>query len=102
MKMRKTLFALTVLTLTLIPGMAAAQDSVPAMCDAPAFLLTDAGPAATPAAAPFDSPIAAQDAQATCCVAKRAACAAACACGVFEFNCNPGSCQSSCICNICP
>lgn len=39
-----------------------------------------------------------------CCTVKRIACQANCRpCGgVFEFNCDPATCQSSCICDICP
>ena len=54
------------------------------------------------AMAGFSTPAAGQQ-ESRCCRAKRIACEVGCApCGgVFEFNCDPATCQSSCICLIC-
>lgn len=108
--MRKTiLFSLFAL---LVPAFAAAAEiPAPALlsdsqrCDAGLSFLGSAPE--TPAAGLLTalSPLAeAQQTAASCCTGLRRACEVVCApCGgVFEFNCDPRTCQSSCICNICP
>lgn len=100
---RTILLSLSLLAFTLIPGMAAAAETAPAApCNDLSFL--DAAPL-TPAATAlaFASLSGAMQAQSGgCCVGKQQQCENRCQCGVFEFNCDPASCQSSCICNICP
>jgi hypothetical protein len=104
MTRRTTFLTCTLLALCLFPGVAAAEETVQAAapasgCEATSFLAPAAPTASTPAVNSFAGMI---EAQAGCCLGKRLACQAGCACGVFEFNCNPATCQSSCICNICP
>ncbi len=108
--MRKTIL-LSLFTLLLVPAFAAAAE-VPVFppddsqgCDAGLSFL-GAAPQ-TPASGDLTTlfPLAqAQQTAASCCTARRVACQAACSpCGgVFEFNCDPATCQASCICNICP
>ena len=111
--MRKTIL-LSLFALLLVPTLAAAAESpVPAPapldgsqgCDAGLSFL-GAAPETPVAGAPTAlSPLAeAQQTAASCCTGRRIACQTVCApCGgVFEFNCDPSTCQSSCICNICP
>lgn len=97
---RTILLSLSLLAFTLIPGLAAAAETAPAApCDELSFL--NAAPV-TPALA-FDPIASAMNAQSGgCCAGKQQQCQGRCACGVFEFNCDPATCQSSCICNICP
>jgi hypothetical protein len=102
---RTILLSLSLLAFVLIPGMAAAAGTAPAAPAAPqgcndlSFL--SAAPL-TPALA-FDPIAGAVQAQSGgCCAGKLQQCQNRCACGVFEFNCDPATCQSSCICNICP
>jgi hypothetical protein len=111
--MRKTIL-LSLFALLLAPTLAAAGERpVPAPapliesqgCDAGLSFL-GAAPE-TPAAGFLTalSPLAeAQQTAASCCTGRRIACQAVCApCGgIFEFNCDPATCQSSCICNISP
>lgn len=109
--MRKTIL-LSLFALLLVPAFAAAAE-VPAPaplngsqeCDAGLSFLGAAPqtPASGDLAALFPLAEARQTA-ASCCTGRRIACEAVCApCGgVFEFNCDPATCQSSCICNICP
>ena len=97
---RTILLSLGLLAFVLIPGMAAAAETAPAApCNDLSFL--NAAPV-TPALA-FD-PIAGaiQTQGGGCCAGKLQQCQNRCQCGVFEFNCDPATCQSSCICNICP
>lgn len=97
---RTILLSLSLLAFVLIPGMATAAETAPAApCNDLSFL--DAAPV-TPALA-FD-PIAdvIQTQGGGCCAGKLQQCQSRCQCGVFEFNCDPATCQSSCICNICP
>ena len=105
---RTILLSLSLLALLLAPGMAAAEQAAPAPavqgCNDLSFLsaapVTAAGPATS--AIPNLNPLAGVvEVQGGCCFGKMLACQAGCACGVFEFNCNPATCQSSCICNIC-
>ena len=107
MTRRKTFLTCILLALCLFPGVAAAEEAVQAAsptpasgCDATSFLAPVAPAASTPAVNPFAGVIEAQ--QGACCFGKLVACNAGCVCGVFEFNCDPATCQSSCICNICP
>jgi hypothetical protein len=106
MKRRMTFPACILLTLCLFPGMAAAEENTQVAksaqgCDDLSFLA--AAPALSTPATPAMTPLAAADpARRACCFGKRAACEAVCVCGVFEFNCDPATCQSNCICNICP
>jgi hypothetical protein len=105
MTRRKTFLTCTLLALCLFPGVAAAEETVQAAapasgCDATSFLAPAAPAASTPAMNPFAGAIEAQGG--ACCFGKLVACNAGCVCGVFEFNCDPATCQSSCICNICP
>lgn len=109
--MRKTIL-LSLFALLLAPAFAvAAEIPAPAPlvesqgCDAGLSFLGAA--LETPAAGFLTalSPLAeAQQTAASCCTGRRIACQAVCApCGgIFEFNCDPATCQSSCICNICP
>ena len=97
------------LALCLFPGMAAAaEETVQAMapaqgCDDTSFLAAPATPAMSTPATPAMTPLAAAGGVGrACCFGRRVACNAVCVCGVFEFNCDPATCQSSCICNICP
>lgn len=88
-----------------IPATAPAPPGDSQGCDAGLSFLGTAPE--TPAAGilPALSPLAeAQQTAASCCTGRRLACEAVCApCGgVFEFNCDPRTCQSSCICFICP
>jgi hypothetical protein len=97
---RTILLSLGLLTFVLIPGMAAAAETAPAApCNDLSFL--DAAPL-TPAVA-FDPFAGAMQTQGGgCCQGKLQQCQNRCQCGVFEFNCDPATCDSSCICNICP
>lgn len=98
---RTILLSLSLLAFILIPGMAAAAETAPAApqgCNDLSFL--SAAPL-TPALA-FDPIAGAVQAQSGCCAGKLNQCQNRCECGVFEFNCDPATCQSSCICNICP
>jgi hypothetical protein len=108
--MRKTIL-LSLFALLLVPAFANAAEvpafppDVPQGCDTGLSFL-GAAPQ-TPASGDLTAlfPLAqAQQTAASCCTGRRLACEAVCApCGgVFEFNCDPGTCQSSCICNICP
>ena len=105
MKRRTTFLACTLLAFCLFPGLAAAAETIQVMapaqgCDAMSPVAAPATPAmSTPAVNPFAGVI---EAQGGCCFGKLVACQAGCVCGVFEFNCDPATCQSSCICNICP
>lgn len=109
--MKKTIL-FSLFALLLLPAFAAAGE-IPAPaplgdsqgCDAGLSFLGTAPE--TPAAGILTalSPLAeAQQTAAGCCTGRRLACEAVCAAcgGVFEFNCDPRTCQSSCICNICP
>lgn len=96
--MKRTIL-LSLLAFALIPGLAAAAETAPAApCNDLSFL--DAAPL-TPALA-FDPFAGAIQTQGGCCAGKLQQCQNRCQCGVFEFNCDPATCQSSCICNICP
>lgn len=105
---RTILLSLSLLALLLAPGMAAAEQTMAAPvaqgCNDLSFLSAAPAAPATSAAPAVDhlNPLAGVvEVQGGCCIGKRLACQAGCACGVFEFNCNPATCQSSCICNIC-
>lgn len=96
---RTILLSLSLLAFILLPGMAAAAETAPAApCNDLSFL--NAAPL-TPALA-FDPFAGAIQTQGGCCAGKLQQCQNRCQCGVFEFNCDPATCQSSCICNICP
>ena len=107
--MRKTIaLSLTLFATLCVPGFAAEDPALPTDtqgCTSDLAFL-DAAPTTSAAEAlPAHSPMAGAAQKATrCCVAKRVACETACApCGgVFEFNCDPSTCQSSCLCFICP
>ncbi|HEX6863417.1 MAG TPA: hypothetical protein VF414_11405 [Thermoanaerobaculia bacterium] len=99
---RTILLSLSLLAFILIPGMAAAAETAPAApqgCSDLSFL--GAAPL-TPALALDPIAGAIQTQGGGCCAGKQQQCQSRCACGVFEFNCDPATCQSSCICNICP
>lgn len=105
---RTILLSLSLLAFLLTPGMAAAEPTpAPAAqgCNDLSFLsaapmapITSAAPAVNNLN-PLAGAVEVQGGG--CCAGKMVACQAGCACGVFEFNCNPATCQSSCICNIC-
>ena len=98
---RTILLSLSLLAFILLPGMAAAAETAPAApqgCNDLSFL--SAAPL-TPALA-LDPIAGAIQTQGGCCTGKLQQCQNRCQCGVFEFNCDPATCQSSCICNICP
>ena len=104
---RTILLSLSLLAFVLVPGMAAA-DTVPAAPAAPAqgcndlsFLSAAPVTSAAPAVASLNPLAGAVATQSSCCAGKLQQCQNRCACGVFEFNCDPATCQSSCICNIC-
>jgi hypothetical protein len=101
---RTVLLSLSLLAFVLIPGLAAAAETAPAApaqgCNDLSFLSTaETTPAVSPAEDPLGGVVLAQGG---CCPAKFQQCQNNCECGVFEFNCSPSPCQSSCICNICP
>lgn len=105
---RTILLTLSLLALLLAPGMAAADQAAPAPvvqgCNDLSFLI--AAPlapvsSAVPALDNLNPLAGVVEVQGGCCAAKMRACQAGCACGVFEFNCDSATCQSSCICNIC-
>jgi hypothetical protein len=106
--MKKTiLLSLALVAFLGLPGLAAADtSSAPAVaaqgCNDLSFLT--AAPVTSTAAAPALNPLAGviEVQGGGCCGAKLRQCQSNCACGVFEFNCDPATCQSSCICNICP
>lgn len=99
---RTIVLSLSLLAFVLIPGMASAAETAPAApqgCNDLSFL--DAAPLTSALA--IDPFAGAMQAQAGgCCAGKLQQCQNRCQCGVFEFNCDPATCQSSCICNICP
>jgi hypothetical protein len=108
--MRKTIL-LSLLALLLVPALAVSETQAPAPavasqgCD-PGLSFLGAVPM-TPATGDLQavSPLAkAGQAGRACCKGRRIACEAVCSpCGgVFEFNCDPATCQASCICNLCP
>ena len=109
--MRKTIL-LSLFALLLVPVFAAAAEiPAPALrvesqeCDAGLSFLGAAPETPVAGFLTALSPLAeARQTAASCCTGRRIACQAVCApCGgVFEFNCDPATCQSSCICNICP
>ena len=99
---RTIVLSFSLLAFVLIPGMAAAAETAsaaPQGCNDLSFL--NAAPL-TPALAfdPFAGAIQVQGGG--CCQGKLNQCQNRCLCGVFEFNCDPVTCDSSCICNICP
>lgn len=98
---RTILLSLGLLALLLMPGMAAATETAsaaPQGCNDLSFL--SAAPL-TPALA-FDPIAGALQAQGGGrCAGRLQQCQNRCQCGVFEFNCDPSTCQASCICNIC-
>ena len=100
---RTILLSLSLLAFVLVPGMAAA-DTAAQGCNDLSFLsaapMTSAAPA-TPAVLALDPLAGAVETQSNCCTNKLKQCQKNCACGVFEFNCDAATCQSSCICNIC-
>jgi hypothetical protein len=102
---RTILLSLSLLALLLAPGMAAAEQTAPAPavqgCNDLSFLSAAPVTAASPAMPNLDPLAGVVEAQGGCCAAKLRQCQNNCACGVFEFNCDPATCQSSCICNIC-
>jgi hypothetical protein len=110
--MRKTIQA-SLFALLLVPSLAAAA-AVPMPATAPSdnvgcdpgLSFLDAAPftPATGGLALAPQANAKQQVGRACCKGRRIACEAICApCGgVFEFNCDPATCQSNCICNICP
>lgn len=107
--MRKTiLLALTLFATLCLPGLAAEAPALPTDTQGCSSDLTFLGAAPMTSAVealPALSPMAGVEQKATgCCVGRRVACEAICAAcgGVFEFNCDPSTCQSSCICFICP
>jgi hypothetical protein len=102
---RTILLSLSLLAFVLIPGVAAAAETAlaaPQGCNDLSFL--NAAPVTPATAALAFDPIAGaiQTQGGGCCAGKLNQCQNRCQCGVFEFNCDPVSCESSCICNICP
>jgi hypothetical protein len=102
---RTILLSLSLLALLLVPGMAAAEQTAaaPAVqgCNDLSFLSAAPVTAASPAIQSLDPLAGVVEVQSGCCAGKLRACQNNCACGVFEFNCDSATCQSSCICNIC-
>lgn len=102
---RTILLSLSLLALLLAPGMAAAEPTpTPAAqgCNDLSFLSAAPATSAAPAVDNLNPLAGVVEVQGGgCCAGKMQACQAGCACGVFEFNCDPATCQSSCICNIC-
>lgn len=104
MMKRSAIILLFALALLLAPGLAAAAETTAAAPDL-SFLSCPAqgeGAAAAPA-------LSVVDAEGTlalapdCCRKAARQCAKNCReTGVFEFSCDPATCQSSCICNIGP
>lgn len=107
--MRKTILA-SLFALLILPGLAAAS-AVPAPAPTadnsgcnPSLTVLGATPL-TPAnngAVAFAGLEGVVQVQGGCCTGKLNSCEAHCACGIFEFNCDPATCQSNCICNLCP
>jgi hypothetical protein len=104
---------LSLFALLLMPALAVsespAQTPTPALsadfsgCDSALSFLNAAPMTSATADLPALSPLAgAEEKAVSCCTLKRLACQRGCVCGVFEFNCDPATCQSSCICNLCP
>jgi hypothetical protein len=107
---RLTLFTLTAIAL-LAGSTAIADEAQPQVlffeapnCEAPAMTpadvaLPDSAPAGEDLFLPEAQPL--QGSTQGCCQGAFRSCQANCApAGVFEFNCDPDTCQSSCICNI--
>lgn len=101
----KKLLTLTLFAFLFATGAAFAEESPAAVsagnCDLAIVLNEEANmtPAVPAELSPLDGAIEVQ--QGNCCVGLFQACQANCQPqGVFEFNCNPDTCQSSCICNI--
>jgi hypothetical protein len=110
--MRKTILA-SLFALLLVPGLAAAAVA-PTPAPAPAAENAACNPSLSGLGA---SPLTPADNDAlafaglegiievqssSCCQQALRRCRRNCDCGVFEFNCDPVTCQSNCICNICP
>lgn len=107
--MRKTIaLSLTLFATLCVSGFAAETPALPADtegCTSDLAFLGAAPMTSAVDALPALSPMTGAEQKASgCCAGKRVACQAICApCGgVFEFNCDPSTCQSSCICFICP
>lgn len=98
---RTILLSLSLLAFVLVPGMAAADTPSAQGCNDLSFLSAAPMTSAAPAVAALDPLAGAVEAQSSCCSNRLRQCQRNCACGVFEFNCDPATCQSSCICNIC-
>jgi hypothetical protein len=98
---RTILLSLSLLAFVLVPGMAAADTPAAQGCNDLSFLGVAPMTSAAPAVASLDPLAGAVATQSSCCAGKLQQCQNRCACGVFEFNCDPATCQSSCICNIC-
>jgi hypothetical protein len=110
-KRSKIHFFLLTFALLLTPGLAAAESTAAAPAVATpdlAFLSCPAAgteAAATLAVTPaeLEGAVAAQAGGPGCCAIAERQCRQNCrATGVFEFSCDPTTCQSSCICNIGP
>lgn len=108
MTKRSTIFLLTLACL-LTPGLVAADPTAaaPAAADLSFLSCPAAGPdaAATLAVTPakLEGAVAAQAGSPNCCQIAERQCRQICRLtGVFEFSCDPATCQSSCICNIGP
>ncbi len=110
--MKRTLL-LSLFALLLVPALAVAESPAQTPtralsadspgCGSALSFLSAAPIRSATADLPALSPLAgAEEKAVSCCTLKRLACQRGCACGVFEFNCDPATCQSSCICNICP
>lgn len=97
---RTILLSLSLLAFILVPGMAVA-DTAAQGCNDLSFLSAAPVTSAAPAVAALDPLAGAVETQSSCCSAKLRQCQKNCACGVFEFNCDAATCESSCICNIC-
>ena len=98
---RTILLSLSLLVFALVPGMAAADASTAQGCNDLSFLSAAPMTSAAVAVTSLDPLAGAVATQSSCCTGKLQQCQNRCACGVFEFNCDSATCQSSCICNIC-
>lgn len=104
--MKKTIIGLCLAAALLVPGFAIAAETSANAAAAPACdqnVLASAPMTPAQAVAPAGLEGALQAQSRSCCVRAERRCIRNCrATGVFEFSCDPTTCQSSCICNIGP
>lgn len=104
--MKKHLIGLSLALALLVPGVALAAETAanpaPASgCDLAFLSPAPMTPAGAVAPTALEGALPAQSSN--CCVQAQSRCVRNCrATGVFEFSCDPTTCQSSCICNIGP